>query len=145
VATNQDIKSWFALFNFLPSKLQVCTLSLFQVSLCVCVCVCSLSLSSLDRRYLRVCVLWEFFLADLQVLCCAVLVRARRCSCVLHILFFCLYVCLCVCVCLSLLDCSGNLWIECAKFVLFPSLCLLVPTFWKVWCFWKFYGVFVAL
>ncbi len=120
VATNQDIKSWISLFHFLSSKFQALFLS-SPLCVCVCVCVCVLSLSlfslsSLDR-YLRVCFCQSFFFG--RWFASTVVVR---CSCVCgwgnarvfsHICFcmcVCVYVCVSVCV-LSLLDCSGNLWI----------------------------------
>jgi hypothetical protein len=144
VATNQDIKSWFPLFNFLSSKFQVCSTLFLFASVCVCVCggVLSVPLSSLDR-YLRVCFCGSFFF----LLICKYCVVRRSCVCVsAQVLvrslafLFCMCACVSVCVCVSLgLQWKSVNWV--CKVFLFPSLCLLVPTFWKVWCFWKIYGV----
>ncbi len=102
-------------------------------------CVCALSLSlSLVSGSISSCV----FFADLQVLW---LCGARVCvgGQVLVCSFFVVvcvsvYICLCVCVSVCLSFSLGLQWksVNCmCEVCLFPSLCLLVPTFWKVWCF----------
>jgi hypothetical protein len=105
VATNQDIKSWFPLFNFLPSKLKVCTLSLFQVSLCVCVCVfsvLSLSLSSWSKISSRVCLVGVFFGWFASTVLCGARVCAQVLVCSPHFIFLFICVSLCVSVFVSL-------------------------------------------